>query len=72
MLIKVRVFPGSSENKIEQTGPGSYYVWVRAQAEHNHANILTTHLLTEHLKKGLKLVSGATKQNKVFRVFELR
>ncbi len=69
MLIKVKVFPESAENKVVQKSVDFYEVYVRARAEHNHANILTAHLLGEHLGRRLKMVSGATRQNKIFKAF---
>ena len=69
MLIKVRVYPESHENKVVQTETDRYEVFVRARAEHNHANLLATHLLCQHLGRGVKLISGGTKQHKIFKVF---
>lgn len=72
MLIKVKVFPDSHENMVVEKGKDSFEVFVRARAENNHANLLTTHLLSKHLSLGVKLVSGGTKQNKIFKVFEAK
>jgi len=70
MLIKVKVFPESREDRLDVKGSDKYEVFVRARAENNHANIETIHLLTNHFGRGVKLISGGAKQNKIFEVFE--
>ncbi len=70
MLIKVKVFPESSEDAVEKVGIDTYHVSVRAGAQNNHANRVTIHLLTKHFGTGVKLVSGGTRQNKIFKVQE--
>lgn len=70
MLIKVKVFPESSEDMIECVAVDTYYVYVRASAQNNHANKVVIHLLTKHFGAGVKLMSGGTRQNKIFKVQE--
>ena len=69
MLIKVTVHPESNEDSVIEKAPDTYEVFVRARPENNHANLLATHLLSEHLGRGVKLVSGSTRTHKIFKVF---
>ncbi len=68
MLIKVKVFPESHEDKIIEVGKDTYHVFVRAGAQNGHANREVIYLLSKHFGKGVKMVSGGTKQNKIFEV----
>lgn len=70
MLIKVKVYPESHENLVVQKSPDSYEIFVKAGAQNNHANTLARYLLSKHLSLNVKMVSGGTKQNKIFKVFE--
>lgn len=68
MHIKVKVFPGSGEDRIEEVGKDTFEVYVRAGAQNGHANKVVTHLLSKHFGKSVKMVSGGTRQNKIFSV----
>lgn len=68
MLIKVKVFPESREDKIEKVDSENYHAFVRASAQNGHANKEVIYLLSKHFAKGVKMVSGGTRQNKIFEV----
>lgn len=68
MLIKVKVFPDSHEDKIIEVGKDAYHALVRAGAQNGHANREVIYLLSKHFGKGVKMVSGGTRQNKIFEV----
>lgn len=68
MLLKVKVFPDSYENKLEQTGKDTCEVHVRARAQNGHANKEATALLAKHFGKSVQMVSGGTKSHKIFRI----
>lgn len=68
MLIKVKVFPESREDKIVEIDKENYQVFVRAGAQNGHANKEVIYLLSKHFAKGVKMVSGGTRQNKIFEV----
>jgi uncharacterized protein (TIGR00251 family) len=68
MLIKVKVFPESREDKIEKIDDENYKVYVRAGAQNGHANKEVIFLLSKHFGKGVKMVSGGTRQNKIFSI----
>lgn len=68
MLIKVIVFPGSSEEYVRQIAADQYEVAVRAEAQNGHANRVASYLLAKHFGTSAKLVSGGTRTHKVFRI----
>lgn len=68
MLIKVKVFPESREDKIVELDKENYHALVRAGAQNGHANKEVIYLLSKHFAKGVKMVSGGTRQNKIFEV----
>lgn len=68
MHIKVKVFPGSVEDRVVETGKNTYQVYVQAGAQNGHANKMVTYLLSKHFGKSVKMVSGGTRQNKIFSV----
>ena len=68
MLIKVTVFPDSHEDKVVEKTADTYEVYVRASAQNGHANKVTIALLSAHFGKGVKMVSGGTRQHKIFQV----
>jgi uncharacterized protein YggU (UPF0235/DUF167 family) len=66
MHIKVKVFPESSEDEVVEVGKDVYHVFVRAGAQNGHANKVVVYLLSKHFNKSIKMVSGGTRQNKIF------
>ena len=68
MHIKVKVFPESVEDSVVEIGKGKYEVYVRAGAQNGHANKEVIYLLSKHFGKGIKMVSGGTRQSKIFEV----
>ncbi len=68
MLIKVKVFPESGEDKIEMVDTENYKVFVRAGAQNGHANKEVIYLLSKHFGRGVKMVSGGTRPSKIFEV----
>lgn len=68
MLIKVKVFPESREDRVEEIDSENYHVFVRAGAQNGHANREVVYLLSKHFGKGVQMVSGGTRQAKIFKV----
>lgn len=68
MLIKVKVFPESREDKVEEIDSENYHVFVRAGAQNGHANREVIFLLSKHFGKGVQMVLGGTRQAKIFKV----
>ncbi len=68
MLIKVKVAPGSGEDRIEKIDEENYRVFVKASAQNGHANKVVTYLLSKYFGKSVKMASGGTRPNKIFEV----
>lgn len=68
MFIKVTVHPESTQDSIAQRGPDVYDVYVRASAQHGHANKVVTALLSKHFGSGVRMVSGGTRSHKIFAI----
>lgn len=67
--LKVKVHAGEKKNRLEQKGPDSYEIWVKAPAEQGRANEAVRALLAQHLnvaENKLSLIKGATSPAKIF------
>lgn len=67
--LKVKVHAGEKKNRMEQKGPDSYEIWVKAPAEQGRANEAVRALLVQHLniaENKLSLIKGATSPAKIF------
>lgn len=67
-LVKVKVFPESRQDRVGEIDSENYQVFVRAGAQNGHANKEVIFLLSKHFGKGVKMVSGGTRQNKIFEI----
>jgi uncharacterized protein YggU (UPF0235/DUF167 family) len=65
-LIKTKVFPGSSESAVVPVDADTYEIYVRSAAQNGQANKEAIYLLSKYLSCGVKLISGGTRQNKIF------
>ncbi|MFA5754760.1 MAG: DUF167 family protein [Candidatus Paceibacterota bacterium] len=69
MLIKVKAFPLSKEDKVVQKNNDSFDVFVREEAERNMANKRIIELLSEYLKipqNKVKMIKGFKESSKIF------
>lgn len=67
--VKVKVHAGEKKNRLEQKGPDSYEIWVKAPAEQGRANEAVRTLLAQHLgvaENKLSLIKGSTSPAKIF------
>lgn len=69
MLIKVKVHTGSDEQRIEKRAKDSYEVWVRELAKNGRANDALLSLLSEYFDRGVRIVKGSRRRNKIVRVY---
>ena len=70
-LFKVKVHPGSKDNRLAQLRADAFEVWVKAEAERGQANMAVLALLAAHLNieaKRLRIVKGATSPSKIVSV----
>jgi uncharacterized protein (TIGR00251 family) len=68
MFLKVLVYPESREDKVVMIGEDACEVYVRAGAHNGHANRVASALLSKHFGAGVRLVSGGTRRNKIFKI----
>lgn len=69
MLIKVKAFPNSKEESVNQIGDDAFEVKVREKPVRGLANARIRQLLALHfgiMENKVRLVSGFTRPNKVF------
>lgn len=70
-LIKVRVSPNSSEEKVIKKGDAEYLIKVKEKAENNKANKRVFKILSLIFqKKRIELIKGSKKRNKIFKIYE--
>ena len=72
MIIKVKVKPNSSEQKIVEFGDGRYLIYLESSPENNDANIELINLLSKHMGVPvgrIKIKFGRTSRDKVLEVF---
>lgn len=69
MYLKVKVHAAEKKNRVEQRGPNSYEIWVKACAQQGRANEMVRSLLAAYLhieQNKLCLIKGATCPSKIF------
>lgn len=70
-LIKVKVFPDSSEEKVIKKGEDEYAIKVKERAENNRANKRVFKILSLIFpEKRIELIKGFKKRNKIFKIYE--
>jgi uncharacterized protein (TIGR00251 family) len=67
-LIKVHVFPESHKDTVVRLEGDLFEVYVRAGAQHGHANKVVTSLLAKYFGISARMVSGGTRTHKIFRI----
>ncbi|BCX15115.1 MAG: hypothetical protein KatS3mg097_007 [Candidatus Parcubacteria bacterium] len=71
MLIKVKVFPSSKEEKIVKKAEDSFEVKVKERAERGLANMAVIRILASYFKipvSQVRLLKGAKSKNKIFEI----
>lgn len=71
MLIKVKVFPCSSEESIMQTGDGAFEIKVKEKPVMGLANKRVIKVLARHfaiMENSVRLVKGFAQRNKIFEI----
>ncbi len=71
MIIKVKVKPNSSEDKISRIDECNYEVSVREKAEKGKANLALIKILAKHFNtptSKIKIKSGMTSHNKIIEI----
>lgn len=73
MLIKVRVYPCSKEEKVKQIGEDAFKAMVREKPEKGMANARTRELLALYFAVPagrVRLIKGAREPHKIFQIIE--
>lgn len=68
-LIRVKVVPKSSRQKVEEISPDHYKVWVHSPPEKGKANDEARYLLARYLdipRSEIRLLKGERSRNKTF------
>jgi len=68
MIIKIKVKPGSREQKIEKTSDSEYEINLKERAEDNKANIELLKLLKRYFNKEARIIEGKTSRNKIVEI----
>ena len=70
--INVIVKPGSSQEKIVETGPDEYTIYLRAKPHDGEANDALIKLLAKHFKIAkttIKIIRGTKSRNKTIEIY---
>lgn len=71
MIIEITVKAGTSQEKITETSPNTYTVYLRAKPHHGEANKALIKLLSKHFnvaKSCITIKSGAKSHTKVIEI----
>jgi uncharacterized protein (TIGR00251 family) len=71
MRLSIRVYPRSSQARIEPAGEGEYRVRVHSAPENGKANAEVIELLAAHLgvpRSRIRIVRGAASRNKIIEI----
>ena len=68
MIIKVKVYPNSGKENIEQISSEEYKVYLKKPAEDNKANIELLKLLKRHFKVEAKIIKGLKSRDKIISI----
>jgi len=71
MLIKVKVFPDTKNNKIAKKSKDSYEIKIKEKAERGKANEAVIDLFSQYFeisKKDLRIIKGWKQRNKIIEV----
>ena len=67
MIIKIKLHPNSSREKIEKN-ENEYEVWLKEKPVDNKANEKLIKVLKKHFKKQVEIKSGFTSRNKIVEI----
>ena len=68
MIIKVKVKPGSKEQKIEKISDNDYSISLKERAEDNKANLELLKLLKRRFNKQARIIKGFKSKNKIIEI----
>jgi len=66
MILKIKLHPNSSQEKIQETSPENYEVWIKQKPIENKANQELIKILKKHFKcNSTQIIKGLKSKNKV-------
>jgi len=68
MILKIKVQPNSGRQEITKLSEDEYKIFLKKPSEDGKANAELIKLLTKHLGKKVKIVSGKTSKKKLVEV----
>ncbi len=68
MIIKIKVHPSSSRQKIKKIDEWSYEVWLKKKPENNSANKELLKFLKNYFKKEVRIKSGFKSKRKIIEI----
>jgi len=68
MIIKIKLHPNSSQEKIEKISDENYEVWIKEKPIDGKANFYLEKFLKKYFGKPVKLKSGFTSRNKIIEI----
>jgi len=70
MIIKIKIYPKSNEQKVIKVSDSGYKVYVKSEADKNKANVELCKLLQRYFKRQVRIKSGLTSRNKIIEVLK--
>lgn len=66
MILKIKLHPNSSQEKIREISPENYEVWIKQKPIENKANQELIKILKKHFKcNSTQIIKGLKSKNKV-------
>lgn len=70
MKFKIKLHPGSSQQKIEKISDNEFNIWIKEKPIDGRANISLEKCLKKYFNKNVKIVKGLKSRNKIVEVEE--
>ena len=70
MKIKVKVYPGSSQEKVLRSDDGNFEVWIKDKPLEGRANEELIKIMKKYFGKRVELKSGIRGRNKILEIFD--
>ena len=68
MIIKIKLHPNSSQEKIEKISDKNYESWIKEKPIDGKANIELCKILKKYFKKSVKIKSGFISRDKIVEI----
>lgn len=65
MRLKIKLHPGSSQDKIQKVSDDCYEIWIKEKPIEGKANIYLEKYLKKYFNKPVRIIKGLRSKNKV-------